>query len=66
MTLKNILDTPISEMWNAISPFAIGYLIFFGVFFVVVLSFIIFVFIQVFKGHRDFNKRVNERHKRKW
>lgn len=66
MTIKDILDTPISEMWDAISPFAVGYLIFFGVFFVLVLSFIVFVFIKVIKGHREFVERRKERFKGRW
>lgn len=66
MTIRDILDTPISKIWSAISPFVIGYLIFFGVFFVLVLSFIIFDFVKDIKGHRDFKKRWNERRKRKW
>lgn len=66
MTIKDILDTPINEMWSAISPFAIGYLIFFAVFFVLVLSFIIFVFIKIIKGHKEFDKRRKERFKSRW
>lgn len=56
MTIKDILNTPISEMWSTISPFAIGYLIFFVLFFILVLSFIGYVFVQIFKGHKKFNK----------
>lgn len=63
MTIKDIFDTPISELWNTVSPFAIGYLIFFGIFSLLVLSFIIFVFIKVMKGHRKFEKRRKERFK---
>jgi hypothetical protein len=66
MTIKDILDTPISEMWSAISPFAIGYLIFYGIMMLVVLSFIVFVFIKVIKGHREFDKRRKERFKNRW
>ena len=57
MTIKDILDTPINEMWSAISPFAIGYLIFFAVF---------FVFIKIIKGHKEFDKRRKERFKSRW
>jgi uncharacterized membrane protein len=66
LTIKDILNTPINEMWRAISPFAIGYLIFFCVVSVVVISFIIFVFIQIIKGHKELNRMKNERMKRKW
>lgn len=66
MTIKDILDTPISEMWDAVSPFAIGYLIFYGLMMLAVLSFIGFVFVQVIKGHREFNKRRKERFKGRW
>lgn len=65
MTIKDILDTPITEMWSAISPFAIGYLIFFGIMLVLVLSFIGFVFVQIIKGHREFDKLRKERFARR-
>lgn len=26
MTIKDILDTPLNDIWSVISPFAIGYL----------------------------------------
>lgn len=66
MTIKDIFDTPISELWNMVSPFAIGYLIFFGVFFVLVLSFIIFTFIKVMKGHKEFEEMRKGRFKRRY
>ncbi|TWM95172.1 hypothetical protein CHCC14600_4247 [Bacillus licheniformis] len=64
--MENGLVTIISEILNALSPFIIGYLIFSVVLFVFVFSFIIFVVIQVIKGHREFEKRRKELFKRKW
>lgn len=61
MTIKDIFDTPINEMWSVISPFAIGYLIFFGLFFVAVISFIIFVAVKIIKGHREFERMQKRR-----
>lgn len=55
MSIKDILDTPIGEMWNVVSGFVTGYLIFFAIFFLLVLLFIVYVSTQVFKGHKDFN-----------
>ncbi|OIS80668.1 hypothetical protein A4A38_05655 [Bacillus licheniformis] len=64
--MENGLVTTISEILNALSPFILGYLIFSVVLFVFVFSFIIFVAIQVIKGHRGFEKRRKELFKRKW
>lgn len=66
MTIKDIIDTPINDLWNTISPFAMGYMIFFTIFFILVLSFIAYVFVKVIKGHKEFEKRRKERSKRKW
>ncbi|MGG1547119.1 hypothetical protein ABE347_06465 [Bacillus paralicheniformis] len=63
--MESGLVTTISEILNALSPFIIGYLIFSVVLFVFVFSFIIFVAIQVIKGHREFEKRRKELFKRK-
>jgi len=63
MTIKDIFDTPIEELWGTVSGFVTGYLIFFAVFFVIVLSFIIYVATKVFKGHRDFNRQRNKNKK---
>jgi hypothetical protein len=62
VTIKDILDTPISDMWNAINLFVI----FFGFFFLLVLSFIGFVYIIIIKGHKEFEKRRKERFKGIW
>lgn len=55
MTLRDIFDTPISELWNMVSPWATGYLVFVVLMFAVLATFIIFVAVRVFKGHRKFN-----------
>ena len=57
MTIREILDTPITEIWSVLSPFVIGYSIFSVVIFLLAFSFIGYVAVQVFKGHRNFNKR---------
>jgi uncharacterized protein (DUF2062 family) len=56
MTIKDILDTPISEMWETLSPFVIGYLLIYGLIFVLALSFIVFVFISIIKGRKESKK----------
>jgi nitrate/nitrite-specific signal transduction histidine kinase len=57
MTIKDILNTPVSDVWDFIRPFVVGYLAFYTVFFVLVSSFIFYVFIKVIKPHREFDKR---------
>jgi hypothetical protein len=57
MTIKDILNTPVSEVWESIRPFVVGYLAFYTVFFVLVSSFIFYVFIKVIKANREFDKR---------
>lgn len=65
MTIKDILDTPISEMWDAISPYAIGLSIIVAVFFVIVLSFIISGYVRMKKRRKDFDKEWESTFKRK-
>lgn len=57
MSIKDIFDTPIDELWSIISGFVSGYLLFPTVFFIIVASFIIYVASDVFKRHRDFIKQ---------
>ena len=66
MTIKDILDTPISEMWNGIAPYAIVYLIIFGVVTVIAVSFIVWVFINIIKGRRRTNNRRKSQSRGRW
>jgi hypothetical protein len=60
MTIKDIFDTPISELWGIASGFVTGYLIYFSIFFFLVMSFIVYVAFNVFKGHREFGYKANK------
>lgn len=57
MTIKDIPNTPLSEIWDAVSVFATAYFIFFGIVFVFVIAFFIYVFRFILKEQRDFEKR---------
>ena len=57
MTIKDILSTPVSDAWGSIRLFIVGYLAFYTVFFVLVSSFIFYVFIKLIKAHKEFDKR---------
>ena len=57
MTIKDIFNTPISQLWSAVSPFVIGYFIVYGILFLAALSFIIYVFVRIIKGSKKFDKK---------
>ena len=65
MTIKDVLDTPIIELWDAISPYAIGLFIIIVVLFVIVISFIISGYIRMKKRRKDFDKRWESTFKKK-
>lgn len=49
MTLRNILDMPFSDMWAVVGPFVTGYAILVGIFFLIVMSFFVYVFMWIAK-----------------
>lgn len=57
MTIKDIFNTPISQLWGAVSPFVTVYFIVFGILFLATLSFIIYVFVKIIKANKEFDKK---------
>lgn len=57
-----LVDTPIRDMWDIISPFIYGYFFVYGILFLVVLGFIIYVFTRIMSGHREMrmNRKIRQ------
>lgn len=64
MTIKDIFDTPISELWEMASGFVTDYLIFYYIFFLLVASLIMYASFNVFNRHKKFNKKRNRNKRR--
>lgn len=61
MTLKDIVNTPIDELWdkfwNVASPFIMGASIAYLIIFIIVVIFIGYTAKEVFTSHRNFKKK---------
>jgi uncharacterized membrane protein len=55
------METVLLELWTIAKPFLYGYLLFYTLFFLFVLSFIVYVFFRVIGENKSTNrKRVNK------
>ncbi|MGF2618484.1 hypothetical protein FZC84_21195 [Rossellomorea vietnamensis] len=65
MTREEWKDLTLMEAWIEISPYVMDYLVFLCFFLVLVVTFTVFVFIQVIKGFREV-KKMRKRRMEKW